>query len=88
MGLSIARWWVQDIGRYTADWWSASIQHGSCGTWRTVMCQAAGAENGFTSGHTTATVRTAVEDAMLANAVRNADQTTLPTGWATFNYKA
>jgi len=52
------------------------------------MCQAAGAENGFTSGHTTATVRTAVEDAMLANAVRNADQTTLPTGWATFNYKA
>jgi len=56
------------------------LPHGSCGTWRTVTCQAAGAESWLESGNTTAAVHSAVEDALLANAVRNADSPTLSTG--------
>jgi len=63
------------------------LPHGSCGTWRNVLWQADGAESWLESGNTMATVRTAVEDALLANAVINADQPPLPTGWAMFSYK-
>jgi len=52
-----------------------------------MMWQAIGAESWFENGKTMTTVRTAVEDTVLANAVINADQPPLPTGWAKFSYK-